>query len=136
MRREQPGSGAVRQAAQRRREVYALAALLLGVTVAAQTPAPPTFSKDVLPILQKNCQSCHRPGQIGPMSLLTYQQTKPWAKAIRAAVLERKMPPWHADRRYGHFLNDRSLSDAELKTLVTWSDTGALEGSAKEAPKP
>src|SRR4249920_235527 len=95
-----------------------------------------TFNKDVLPILQTNCQSCHRPGEIAPMSFLTYAETKPWAKAIKAAVLTRQMPPWFADPAYGHFANDRTLSDATIKTLVAWADGGSLEGNAKDAPPP
>jgi len=70
-----------------------------------------SFDKDVLPVLQKNCQSCHRPGEVAPMSFMTYQETRPWAKAIRAAVLSKKMPPWFTDSRYGHFQNERRLSD-------------------------
>ena len=79
---------------------------LLGTAFAADSV---TFHKDVEPILQRNCQSCHRPGQAGPMSFLTYQTPRPWAKAMKAAVATRKMPPWFADARYGHFVNDRSL---------------------------
>jgi hypothetical protein len=97
---------------------------------------PVTFNKDVLPVLQKNCQSCHRPGEIAPMSFLTYKDTRPWAKAIKTAVVSRKMPPWFADPNYGHFANDRTLSDATIKTLVAWADGGALEGNAKDAPPP
>src|SRR6202022_5173597 len=67
------------------------------------------FNKDVLPVLQKNCQSCHRPGQIAPMSFLTYESTRPWAKAIKVAVATKKMPPWFADPQFGHFANDRPL---------------------------
>ena len=99
-----------------------------------QTTTPVTFNKEVLPILQKNCQTCHRPGQIGPMSFLTYQSTRPWAKAMKAAVLSRKMPPWFADPQYGHFANDRSLKQSEIETLVKWVDGGAQEGEAKDAP--
>src|SRR5437879_11032135 len=81
-----------------------------------------TFNKDVLPILQRNCQTCHRPGQIAPMSFLTYQSTRPWAKAMKAAVASRKMPPWFADPRVGHFLNDRSLKQSQIDMLVAWAD--------------
>ena len=95
-----------------------------------------TFNKDVLPILQKNCQTCHRPGEIAPMSFLTYKDTRPWAKAIKEAVVSRKMPPWFAEPGYSHFANDRTLSDATIKTLVAWADGGAVEGDAKNAPKP
>ena len=93
-----------------------------------------TFDRDVLPVLQKNCQSCHRPGEVAPMSFMTYQDARPWAKAIKAAVLSRKMPPWFADPKFGHFLNDRRLSDADAKTLVAWADGGAAEGNPKDKP--
>jgi Copper type II ascorbate-dependent monooxygenase, C-terminal domain len=95
-----------------------------------------TFHKDVLPILQAKCQTCHRPGEIAPMSFLSYQTTRPWAKAIRAAILTKKMPPWGADPRYGKFANDPSLTQVEIDTIVNWVDRGALEGDAKDAPPP
>src|SRR5579883_2165638 len=98
--------------------------------------APVTFNKDVLPILQNNCQVCHRPGEIGPMSFLTYESTRPWAKAIRAAVLTHKMPPWFADPKAGHFANDRRLSEAEVNTLSAWAESGAAAGDVKDAPAP
>jgi hypothetical protein len=111
--------------------------LVGGATLfAAETSSSVTFNKDVLPVLQKNCQNCHRPGQIAPMSFLTYQSTRPWAKAMKAAVVSRKMPPWFADPRYGHFANDRSLKQADIDTLAKWVDGGALEGDAKDAPPP
>ena len=103
---------------------------------AADPAAPVTFNKDVLPILQKNCQACHRPGEIGPMPLLTYEGVRPWAKAIKAAVATRKMPPWFADPRYGHFMNDRRLSDRDAQKIVGWVDAGAPEGDAKAKPAP
>jgi hypothetical protein len=114
---------------------------MVAMTVSMGAPAgedstPVTFNKDVLPILQKNCQSCHRPGEIAPMSFLTYKDTRPWAKAIKAAVVSRQMPPWFADPAYGHFANDRTLSDSTIKTLVAWVDSGAGEGDAKDAPPP
>src|SRR5271165_2475231 len=95
-----------------------------------------TFNKDVLPVLQKNCQTCHRPGEIAPMSFLSYESTRPWAKAIKAAVLNKKMPPWFADPQFGHFMDDRRLSDADLHTLIAWVDGGALEGDLKDRPAP
>jgi len=98
--------------------------------------SPVTFNKDVLPILQENCQTCHRPGQVAPMSLLTYKDARPWAKAIKTAVSMRKMPPWFADPKYGHFTNDRSLKQSEIDTLVKWVDGGAAEGNPKDAPPP
>lgn len=94
-----------------------LAAISPGL-LAAQNNAAPTFNKDVLPILQKNCQSCHRPGQVAPMAFLTYQETRPWAKAMKTAVAMRKMPPWFADPQYGHFLNDRSLKESEIDVIA------------------
>jgi hypothetical protein len=112
------------------------ALLVVPMLFGADAPAPVTFHKDVLPILQRNCQGCHRPGQIAPMSFLTYQSTRPWAKAMKAAVLSRTMPPWFADPRYGHFANDRSLKQADIDTLVKWIDSGAVEGDAKDAPPP
>jgi hypothetical protein len=93
-----------------------------------------TFNKHVLPILQRNCQGCHRPGEIAPMSFLTYQETRPWAKAIKVAVLNRQMPPWFADAAYGHFANDRTLDESTIKTLAAWADGGALEGDARDKP--
>ena len=97
---------------------------------------PVTFYKDVLPILQNNCQSCHRTGEVAPMALLTYEQTRPWAAAIKVSVLTKKMPPWFADPRYGHFSNERKLTPEQIKTLISWVDNGAPEGNAKDAPAP
>jgi hypothetical protein len=116
-----------------------LVGLCLGSTVlalAASAPPPTTFYKDALPVLQKNCQTCHRPGESGPMSFLNYETTRPWAKAIKNAVLTRKMPPWFADPHFGKFSNDRSLAQADIDTLVSWADTGAQAGNPKDAPKP
>jgi hypothetical protein len=104
----------------------------------AQTAASgPTYNKDVAPILYRSCAECHRPNQIAPMSLLSYQEARPWARAIKAKVLAREMPPWFADPRYGKFKNDRSLSPAEIETLVAWADAGAPQGTgtAPAAPK-
>ncbi len=111
--------------------------LLLGLAAGIGLwAAPPTFNKDVLPILQKHCQNCHRPGEIGPMPLLRYDETRPWAKAIKQAVALGKMPPWLADPKYGHFANDRRLSPAEIQTLEAWVDAGAPEGDARDKPAP
>ena len=104
--------------------------------VAATNSSGVTFNKEVLPILQKRCQDCHRPGEAAPMSLMTYQDARPWAKAIREAVVTRKMPPWFADPHVGKFANDRSLSQAEIDTLTAWADGGATEGNPKDAPAP
>ena len=105
-----------------------------GVAIASAVAAPPTYYKDVLPVLQSRCQECHRPGEIGPMPLETYEQARPWAKAIKAAVASRKMPPWFADPHYGQFSNDRSMSTTEIDTLVAWADGGAPQGNAQDAP--
>ena len=104
-------------------------------TYAASAPASVTYYKDVLPVLQNRCQECHRPGEIAPMSFMSYDEVRPWAKAIKTAVLTRKMPPWFADPHYGKFANDRALSQTEMDTLVAWTDGGAKAGNAKDAPK-
>ena len=101
---------------------------------AAAFAATPTFNKDVLPILQKNCQGCHRPGEVAPMSLINYSDARPWAKAIKAAVASKKMPPWFADAKYGHFQDVRGLSNEQIALLGAWADNGAPEGDAKDKP--
>src|SRR5712692_5649344 len=108
--------------------------LITGIAIAATDSPQITFNKDVAPILQKNCQGCHRAGEAAPMPLLTYEQARPWAKAIKEAVLLKRMPPWYADPHYGKFSNDRSLSPSEKDTLVAWADGGAREGDAKDLP--
>ena len=96
-----------------------------------------TFDKDILPILQKNCQSCHRPGEVAPMSLLTYNDVRTWAKAMKTAVVTKKMPPWFADPKYGHFSNDQKFgSPGDINALVAWADNSAPEGDAKDKPAP
>jgi hypothetical protein len=110
-----------------------LATLVTGSAAFADTP---TFYKDVLPILQKSCQTCHRPGEVAPMSLLSYEQTRPWARAIQKAVLARQMPPWFADPQYGHFANERRLSTRELEVIDNWVKAGAPAGSDRDAPPP
>ena len=100
-----------------------------------ESPAP-TFYKDVLPILQNHCQSCHRPGEVAPMSLVTYEDTRPWADAVAHAVQTRMMPPWFADPKFGHFANDPSLSDQQIVEIVAWANAGAPAGDAKDAPPP
>ncbi|HEY6507390.1 MAG TPA: hypothetical protein VIY56_05215, partial [Vicinamibacterales bacterium] len=113
----------------------AVVAFLLGVGQAAAADAP-TFYKDVLPVLQANCQTCHRPGEVAPMALLTFEQARPWAKAIKTAVVSKKMPPWFADPSYGHFANERRLSAREVELLSAWADAGAPAGNEKDAPPP
>jgi hypothetical protein len=96
--------------------------------------AAPTFSKDVAPIVFAKCASCHRPGEVAPMSLLSYKEVRPWAGAIREKVSSRAMPPWHADRQYGTFRNNLSLSDQEIDTIVKWANGGAREGDPAALP--
>src|SRR5690349_8645258 len=102
-----------------------------GMTLAADGPI--TFHKDVEPILQRNCQTCHRPGQVAPMSFLTYQNVRPWAKAMKAAVAARKMPPWFADAQYGPYLTDRQLRQGELDAISKCADQGEPKAGAKGA---
>ena len=102
--------------------------------LAGTTPPTVTFTKDVAPVLQKNCQGCHRPGEAAPFSLLTYEQARPWAKAMKEAVRLKKMPPWFADPHYGKFSNDRSLAQKDADTLAAWADAGAPEGDPKDLP--
>ena len=116
--------------------VYTLGLACAALAAAAPIPSQPTFYKDVLPVLEKNCQNCHRPGEAGPMSFMSYESTRPWAKAIKSAVASKKMPPWFADPHYGKFSNDRSLSTQDLDVLVKWVDTGAKAGNPKDAPQP
>ena len=113
----------------------AVVAVLVGAGQAAAADAP-TFYKDVLPVLQANCQTCHRPGEVAPMSLLTYEEARPWAKAIKTAVASKKMPPWFADPAYGHFSNERRLSAPQIELLGAWADAGAPAGDEKDAPPP
>jgi len=100
--------------------------------------APPTFAKDVAPIFQARCQNCHRPGAIAPMSLLTYQDARPWARSIRQRVANREMPPWYIDRNVGitKFKDDPSLTDEEIATITRWVDSGAPMGNPADMPKP
>ena len=125
------------------RQIVAAAALgVFSVAASVQTAAQdrpaaaPTFSKDVAPILYKNCANCHRAGEIGPMALLTYNDARPWAKSIATRVSNGTMPPWHADPTHGEFLNDRRLSDADRDTIVKWASGGAPEGNKADLPAP
>jgi hypothetical protein len=113
----------------------------LMTSLAAPAPDAPnsvTFTKDVAPIFQKSCQTCHHAGTAAPMSLLTFQDVRPWAKSIKARVMAREMPPWHLDKSVGirEFKNDISLSDADVNTIVRWVDAGAPQGDPKEMPPP
>lgn len=102
----------------------------------AAPTGPVTFHKDVEPILQASCQSCHRPGQIGPFSLLDYESARPWAKSIRTEVLEGSMPPWHADPAHGEWKNANVLTETQRDTIVAWVDQGARAGNPADAPEP
>src|SRR5215470_12454392 len=109
-----------------------LAGFVFVLFAAAQVPQTPvTFARDVAPILQRNCQVCHRPGAIAPMSLLTYEDARPWARAIKEKVVRREMPPWYIDKNIGitEFKDDPSLSDAEIATIGKWVDAGAPMGN-------
>ena len=105
--------------------------------MAADTPTP-TFSKDVAPIFQKKCQDCHQPNSIAPMSLITFQEARPWVRSIKERVATRQMPPWHIDRSVGvqKFKNDMSLTDEQVDTIVRWVDGGAPQGDPKDLPAP
>lgn len=120
--------------------VVAAAVTLAGGALGAQNPsapptqAAPTFSKDVAPILYDHCVSCHRPGEIGPMSLITYTDARPWARSISRKVVSRVMPPWFADPNIGTFSNERRLSQADIDTIVSWVDGGTREGNTADLP--
>lgn len=111
--------------------------LSVGLT-AAYAQGQVTFTKDIAPILQEKCQSCHRPDTFAPMSLLTYEEARPWAKSIRQKVVAREMPPWYIDKTVGirHFKNDVSLTDQEIATITKWVDSGAPKGDPKDMPAP
>jgi hypothetical protein len=121
-------------------ELALLAAVFPVLSAAAELASnrPVTFAKDIAPILQEKCQSCHRAGSIAPMSLLTYEQTRPWAKAIKERVVSRTMPPWHLDKTVGiqEFQNDMSLSDSQIHDIARWVDAGAPLGDPKDLPAP
>src|ERR1700740_2314817 len=110
--------------------------MTMAAAAASNAPAPVTFNRDVLPILQKNCQGCHRPGEVAPMSLLTYADARPWAKGIKAKVTAHEMSPWFADPRYGKFNNNRGRTQAQIDTLVAWADGGAPQGPGPAAVAP
>ena len=127
-------------------QVIGVGALAAGLSVATPDAARAqgaagaevTFSKDVAPIFQAKCQVCHRPGSIGPMSLLTYDDARPWSRSIRTRVAARDMPPWHLDKTVGiqHFINDASLTDQQIDTIVRWVDAGAPRGNPADLPPP
>src|ERR1700693_3921372 len=129
----------------------AMAALALGALLSLPALSPgaessnkafvepagqPTFAKHIAPILQARCQECHHKGSLAPMPLVTYQETRPWAKAIKERVIQRQMPPWHIDKTVGvqRFKNDMSLTDEQIKTIARWVDSGAPLGDQKDMP--
>src|SRR5580765_2353341 len=125
-----------------RRTVAAVALAAFGVTAGSwqlraqsgDQQVAPTYSRDVAPILFKNCTGCHRPGEIGPMSLLSYKDVRPWVRAISTRVSADTMPPWHADPSIGDFVNDRRLDPKDKATLLKWVANGAPEGDPKDMP--
>jgi len=139
MRRFVIGSGVMAAAA-----LAVLAVLSLPIVIAGQgdqkdekkSGKDVTFSRDVAPIVYNNCVYCHRPGEVAPFSLLTYQSARPWARAIKRMVAERRMPPWLADPHYSSFSNDRRLTDKQIQTIVAWVDGDAKEGNPAEMPTP
>jgi hypothetical protein len=116
--------------------VLVLVAVGLGVAFPQSDKPQSTFYKDIFPILQDHCQSCHRPGEVAPMPLVTYEQTRPWAPAIAKAVESKMMPPWFADPRFGHFSNDPSLTASQIDTILMWVKAGAPAGDSRDAPPP
>ncbi len=121
--------------------LLAVAAMVVAPGLAAVGSAAErevTFTKDVAPILQRSCHVCHRPNNMAPMSLLTYEEVRPWARSIKQRVMAREMPPWHIDKTVGlqKFKNDPSLSDEEMATIVTWVDSGAPRGNPADMPPP
>jgi hypothetical protein len=110
-------------------------ALAPAAAAGQEPPATPTFNKDVAPLFFEHCTTCHRTGEVAPMSLLTYKDARPWARSIATQVSRGAMPPWHADPAIGHFANARRLTDAQKSTIVRWVETGAPEGDAKDLPQ-
>lgn len=121
-----------------RRRIWGLAlcSVLMMTNISALSAATPvpSFARDVAPIPFAKCVNCHRPGEVAPMSLLTYDQARPWARAIKDKVVSREMPPWGADPRYGKFRNDFSLTPQEIETIVAWVDGGTLKGNDADMP--
>ncbi|HKG21367.1 MAG TPA: cytochrome c [Blastocatellia bacterium] len=115
---------------------FCLLALSTGLASDAKkdVKAEATFNKDIAPIFYRACAECHRPGEIAPMSLMSYKESRPWARSIKEKVVTRVMPPWHADPKHGQFTNDRRLSEAEVNTIAAWVDGGAKEGDPKDLP--
>ena len=123
---------------QRKFSLFLLVTVLLSVFFVSQQISSAkgakevTFSKDIAPIFNAKCAECHRPADAAPFSTLTYKDVRPWAKSIKEKVVNRTMPPWHADPHFGQFKNDRSLSQKEIDTIVAWVDGGAKEGNGDQ----
>src|SRR6266542_266203 len=115
-------------------------AVAVGLSVSAKAAdnAAPTFTKDIAPIFQAKCESCHRPDNMAPMALRTYEEARPWAKSIAARVGAHQMPPWHIDKTVGiqKFKNDRSLNDDQIDTILRWVEAGAPKGDPNDMPPP
>jgi hypothetical protein len=110
---------------------------LLALPSAQRSSAPlPTFNQNVAPILYANCVICHRPGEVAPMSLMTFADARPWARAMKVRVLAREMPPWYADPQFGDFRNKPAITQADIETLTAWADAGAPEGDGAPPPPP
>src|SRR6266566_9451119 len=114
----------------------ALAVVLFLSSRSAQAESPVTFNNQVVRIFQQHCQSCHRPGNIAPFSLMTYADARPWAASIRREVVLKTMPPWKPVGSHGAFEGERSLTDQEIQTISQWINDGAPEGAAKDSPEP
>ena len=118
--------------------LVAIVILLTATSAALSQTAELTYSRDIAPIIQQNCLTCHRPGQMGPMSLQTFEEVRPWAPVIKSKVVDRVMPPWHLDKTVGiqEFENDVSLTDAEIDIIANWVDAGAPRGNPEDLPTP
>ncbi|MEW6206748.1 MAG: thiol-disulfide isomerase [Acidobacteriota bacterium] len=112
----------------------AFACVLLATGLTNSSDTRMTFTKDVAPILYNNCITCHRAGEVAPMSLVTYKEVRPWAKSIREVVAERRMPPWFADQQHTEFSNDCRLSQKQIDTITAWVNGGAIEGDPRDLP--
>src|SRR5215813_2097985 len=108
---------------------FVICAVVTTAIVEGSDKGTVTYSKDFAPILNNNCVSCHRPGEVAPMSLMSYKEVRPWAKSIREQVVNRIMPPWFADPKFGEFSNDCRLSDAQFNTIKAWVEAGSPEGT-------
>ncbi|HKC85537.1 MAG TPA: c-type cytochrome, partial [Blastocatellia bacterium] len=115
----------------------AIGLFALPISYASGPDAPAkevTFNKDVAPIFHAKCAECHHPGETAPFSTLTYKDVRPWAKSIKEKVINREMPPWHADPQVGEWANDRRLTPQQIETIVAWVNQGAKEGDPKDLP--